>query len=234
MAQAGVEKFGLIGLTIDQIGMEVPNDFIAEYFHANRDRAIGVASVDPLRPGAADEVRRAVEELGLQGLKLSPPYSGYHPHCAEAWEVYEVAAELGIFLMFHQGGIFIPSGSLEYGQPVLLDKVARSFPDTPIWIAHMGKPWWFEVVDLMAKNPNVWTDVAAMQTRPYQMYNALVQAMEYRVTDRILFGSDFPVVDPRWCVDKMRGLASFDGPVKIPIEVIDDIIYHRPFELLVP
>src|SRR4051812_5888467 len=102
MRAAGVQGFGLIGLTIDQIGMEVPNDYIAEYLRAHGGHAIGVASVDPPRRGAAGEVRRAVTELGLHGLKLSPPYQGYHPHAPEAWEVYETAAELGIFLMFHQ------------------------------------------------------------------------------------------------------------------------------------
>src|SRR4051794_10838319 len=56
MRTAGVEKFGLIGLTIDQMAMEVPNDYIAQYFHANRDQAIGVASVDPRRPNATREL----------------------------------------------------------------------------------------------------------------------------------------------------------------------------------
>jgi predicted TIM-barrel fold metal-dependent hydrolase len=233
MRTAGVEKFGLIGLTIEQIGMHVPNDYIAEYFHANRHRAIGVASVDPRRPGAVEEIRRAVNELGLQGLKLSPPYSGYHPHSDEAWAVYEAAAELGIFLMFHQGGVFIPSGSLEYGQPVLLDRVARAFPDTPLWIAHMGKPWTFEVVELMTKNPNVWTDISALAARPSQLLPALQQAVEYHVTDRILFGSDFPVADPAWCVERVRALADLDVPFPVSLELLDDIIYNRPFELLV-
>lgn len=234
MRAAGVDRFGLIGLTIDQIGMDVPNDYVAEYLAANRGRAIGVASVDPRRPGAADEVRRAVRELGLHGLKLSPPYQGYHPHAPEAWEVYEAAAELGIFLMFHQGGVFIQECTLEYGQPVLLDKVARSFPDTPLLVAHMGKPWCAETVELMVKNPNVYADISALAHRPWQLYNGLLAAIEYRVTDRLLFGSDFPVFDPADCVQRIRALADLQTPMPIPIEVIDDILYHRPLETLVP
>jgi predicted TIM-barrel fold metal-dependent hydrolase len=230
---AGAKRFAVIGLQIAQIDMCVPNDYIAEQVDRSEGRAIGVASVDPTQPGAADEVDRAVRDLGLVGVKLSPPYQGFHPHCDEVWAIYERAAALGVFLMFHQSSVFVPDGAHEYANPVLLDKVARTFRDTPILIAHMGKPWCEEVVDLMVKNANVYTDVSAMSGKTLTLYNALRCAIEAGVTDRVLFGTDFPVFDPVVCLERMLALPTVNFPLPIPPDVIDGILYDRPLELLV-
>jgi predicted TIM-barrel fold metal-dependent hydrolase len=233
MERDGVHAFGLIGLQIAQIEMCVPNDYVAEYFHANRDRALGVASVDPTQPGAVDELRRA-RELGLQGVKLSPPYQGFHPHSEEAFAVYRTAAELGMFLMFHQASVFVPSGYHEYASPSLLDKVAREFRDTKVWLAHFGKPWMNECVELMMKNANVYADVSTLPIKTWQMYNGLRLAIEGHVTDRLLFGSDFPAFDPGPAADDFLAISELDMPLPIPREVVEDILYNRPFELLLP
>ena len=233
MAEAGVERFAIIGLQVSRIGMKVPNDYVGGYLAENRDRAIGIGSVDPTVPGAADQLRLAVREWGLHGVKLSPPYQGFHPHSDEAYEVYRAAADLGIFLMFHQASVFAPDGYLEYASPTLMDKVAREFRDTNILLAHFGKPWMNETVELMMKNRNVFADVSTLPIKTWQMYNGLRLAIEGHVTDRLVFGSDFPAFHPREAVDHFLGIADLDMPLPIPRDVVEDIVYNRPFELII-
>lgn len=232
MAESGVDSFLVLGLKVARIGMDVPNEFVGEYFDANRHRAIGVGSVDPTQPGAPDELRHAVKRYGLRGVKLSPPYQGFHPHSEEAYAVYRAAADLGIFLMFHQASVFAPDGMNEYAYPTLLDKVARDFRDTKLLLAHFGKPWMNETVELMMKNRNVYADVSTLPIKTWQLYNGLRLAIEGHVTDRLVFGSDFPSFDPREAADQFLAIAELPAPLPIPRSVVEDILYNRPLELL--
>jgi hypothetical protein len=115
--------------------------------------------------------------------------------------------------------------------------VGRAFPDLRIIVAHFGQPMMEETVVLMRKNKNVWTDLSARFHRPWQLYHGLRVAMEYKVTDRILFGSDFPVMTTKQALDRFRNINSWGGDATlppIPSELIEQIIYERPLELLWP
>ena len=229
-----VKKFVVINPP-SRLGRNVPNEFIAEYISQYPGRAVGLASVHPDDPGAADNFERSVKELGLKGLKLSPVYQGFDPWSPQAWRLYEVANDLNVPVMFHMGGAYPPSATLEWGNPLLLDKIGRAFPDLRIIVAHFGQPMMQETVILMRKNKNVFTDLSARFHRKWQLYNGLQVAIEYGVTDRILFGSDFPVMTTKEAVNAFGSINDWGNGITlppIPEELINEIIYHRPFELL--
>lgn len=171
--EAGASHFAVVGLQIAMMGMHIPNDFIGTYLHSHKDRAIGVGSVDPTQAGAPQRLRDAVKEWGLSGVNISPPYQGFHPHSEEAYAIYRTAADLGIFVMFHQASVFAPDGHLEVASPTLIDKVAREFRGTKFLLAHFGKPWMNEIVELMMKNPNVYADVSTLPIKTWQLYTGL-------------------------------------------------------------
>jgi predicted TIM-barrel fold metal-dependent hydrolase len=233
-SEAGVDIAVAIALVSNRLKMNITNEFVAEYVERNRATTLGLASVDPNDPQAPDQLRYAIDTLGLHGLKLSPPYQGFHPHAPEAYAVYDVAAELGLPVMWHQATVFPRQGVLEWAYPSLLDKVARDYPDMPHILAHGGQPWYWETAALMVKHPNVWTDISACFGRPWQLQNIIVAAMEYNVADRILFGTDFPLLRPKFCVDALRGLNETNGGRLPPIseELVDAILYERPLSLL--
>jgi len=59
--------------------------------------------------------------------------------------------------------------------------------------------------------------------------------IEYGITDRILFGSDFPVMTPQEAIDAFKNINNWGNGIKllpIPEELINNIPYNRPFELL--
>ncbi|MGC4252486.1 MAG: amidohydrolase family protein [Sphingobium sp.] len=233
MEESGVERFAIVGLQIACMGMHVPNDYIGSYLHANKGRAIGIGSVDPTQKGAAEALKTAVREWGLHGVKISPPYQGWHPHSEEAYAVYRAAADMGIFIMFHQASVFSPIGFHEYASPSLLDKVAREFRDTKLLLAHFGKPWMNETVELMMKNRNVYADVSTLPIKTWQMYTGLRLAIEGHVTGRLVFGSDFPSFNPRQAAEDFLAISDLNMPLPIPRAVVEDILYNRPFEIMV-
>lgn len=209
------------------------NDFVADYVAGFGDRARGLACVDPNDPGALEEFDRSIRQRGLHGLKLSPVYQGFDPWAKEPWAVYELAQSLRVPVMFHMGGSFDPEATLEWGNPLALDRVGRAFPDLKVIVAHFGQPMMQETVMLLRKNHNFFADLSARFHRKWQLYNGLMVATEYRVTDRILFGSDFPVASSRAAAEAFVAINDWGPGVsipRIPDEVIDGILYDRPFE----
>ena len=188
-----VDKAVVLALWAPENGMEAGNDFVSALVKVAPEKLIGFASVDPKSPAAASELRKAVREQGLCGLKLGPIYQGFSPDDPALWPLYECVRELGIPIIWHQGASYLMAGGeLESARPFLLDKVLRSFPEIKMVIAHFGYPWPRETVAMLRKHANLFTDISALADRPWFLYNAIVDSVEYGAQEKILFGTDYP------------------------------------------
>lgn len=230
--EAGLENFIIVGIP-KQAGNNTPPEFVAECVARYPGRAVGFVSLHPEDKDAPDEFERSITKLGLKGLKLSPTYQAVDPRGKACWPLYEIAVAHRVPVMFHCGGAY--TGSLEFADPCLLDKVAMAFRDLNIIVAHFGQPYMEQTAILMRKNENVFADLSARFHRPWQLYNGLMIAREYKVTDRILFGSDFPVSTPAKAMADFRALNDWGAGIampRIPEELIEEIICERPLSLL--
>lgn len=181
----------VFGLQARPVGICVPNDVIADYVAAS-PRLQGWASVNPAEPDALDEFARCVDELGLSGLKVGPAYQHWDPRDDTTWEVFARCEQLDLPVMVHQGTTFPSTARLDLAGPLMLEPLAMAFPQLRMVIAHLGHPWEAEVVALIRKAPNVYSDISACHYRPYRYWQALITAYEYGVTHKLLLGSDFP------------------------------------------
>jgi hypothetical protein len=216
-------------------GVVVPNAYVAAYVAQHPDKLIGFASVDPNDPGAADQLRAAVDELGLRGLKVAPIYQDFDPTSERAERVFAVAEELGLPVLWHQGTSFIRSGPLKYSNPVAVDEVAIRHPELRVVVAHLGHPWIEETIVVVRKHPFVYADISGLHTRPWQLYNGLVTALEYGITDKLLFGSDFPFATIQQTRQALRAVTRMvEGtPLpQIPGIVVESIIARNTTSLL--
>jgi uncharacterized protein len=83
---------------------------------------------------------------------------------------------------------------------MLLEDVAIAFPDIQIVIAHPSWPWQDEAISLAMHKPNIWIDLSGWS--PKYFPPQLVQYANTLLKDRILFGSDYPLITPdRWMKD---------------------------------
>jgi predicted TIM-barrel fold metal-dependent hydrolase len=205
-------KIGLVMFMVDaesNMGRRrIPNEEIAEAAKNNSDIMIAFGSVDPHKGKmGAREARRLIEEHGVKGFKFHPTVQGYHPYDRMAWPIYEVIAEYGLPAIFHTGHSGIGSGMrcggglrLEYSNPMHLDDVAIDFPDMQIVMAHPSFPWQDEALSVATHKPNVWIDLSGWS--PKYFPKQLVQYANTLLKDRILFGSDYPLITPdRWMRD---------------------------------
>ncbi|WP_010273159.1 amidohydrolase family protein [Paenibacillus senegalensis] len=228
---------GAIVLAVDApaTGFVVPNEYVAGYVASSPSRLFGFASVDPKRPKASRLLEQAIKELNLKGLKLAPIYQDFHPLDNICFPLYAKAEELRLPVMWHQGTSFVSEGPLEKSRPAALDPIARAFPNLKMIIAHLGHPWVEETISVVRKHPNMYTDISALGSRPWQMYNAIILAIEYGIEDKLLFGSDFPFSTPDETLRSLYGLNEMVEGTRLPRireDVIERMLARNTVELL--
>ena len=213
--------------TSSGIGSQVTNDFVTEAVKNNPDVFIGFASVDPWQDKmAVDEVKRAVEELGLKGFKFHPPAQAFYPNEQRFYPIYEAIAKTGLPMMFHTGttgiGAGLPGGGgikLDTSRPIpYIDDVAADFPDTPIILAHPSWPWQDEALAMAVHKINVYIDLSGWS--PKYFSQSLIQYANTKLQDKVMFGTDYPLITPeKWLTafekapfkDEVRGKILFDN-----------------------
>ena len=209
----------------------IPNEEVAAAAAAHPDVLIPFASVDPGRgPAAVAEVRRLAADCGVRGFKFHPSVQEFFPNDPAVYPVYEAIEELGLPALFHTGqtgiGSGVPGGGgirLKYSSPMLIDDVAVDFPGMPIVLAHPSFPWQEEALAVALHKPQVYIDLSGWS--PKYFPPLLVQYANTLLKDKVLFGTDFPLLTPdRW-------LADF---AKLPIkdEIRPKILKHNAARLL--
>ena len=228
-----VHKACLLHVAQDDVGKE-GNDRIAELVKRWPQKLIPFGSVNPLFADALDEFKRAVEVLGMKGFKLSPIYQSFHPMDPRAVRIYEQAQEWKIPLIFHTATAQAPNIPLKWADPRLFDDVAYAFPELKIIMAHLGHPWQKECIVMARKHPNVYMELSGNFYRPWFFYQALLFALNWGQTHKILFGSDWPITTPRETIEGLNKVNQFakSGLPEIPQAVIDSIIYRDSLKLL--
>ncbi len=215
------------------LDVEIPNRYVSEYVHRNASKLIGFAGVDPTDEGCLDELAMVQEELGLKGVTVSPTLQDFHPADTRAMELYAECIRRGMPVLFEQNHRS-PAAKMEFARPMLLDEVAREFPDLRIVVSHMGYPWVHETIALLAKHKHVYADIAGLLRHPWLSYNALMSACECGVMDKLLFGSGFPVRAPAECIEALYSINQSMGTslMAIPREKLRGIVERDALALL--
>lgn len=184
------------------------NEEIADAAAEHADALIPFASVDPAKGQAgARRFRELVERRGMRGIKFHPSIQDFAPNDGSAYPLLEVAQELGVPALFHTGqtgiGAGMPGGGgirLSLSNPMLLDDVAVDFPDLTIIMAHPSFPWQDEALAVANHKPGVYIDLSGWS--PKYFPPQLVQYANTLLQDKVLFGSDYPLITPdRWLAD---------------------------------
>jgi hypothetical protein len=204
MDATGVEK-AFLRAWMRPEGVIISNDEIAAIVRKYPDRFLGMATVDPRKPMAAvRELERAVKELGLRALHMLPWIWNLPPNDKLYYPLFVKCIELGIPFccqVGHTGPLF-PS---EPGRPIpYIDEVALAFPELTIVGGHIGYPWTDEMIGLAYKYPNVYIDTSAHLPKYYPP--ALVQFMNGRGQDKVLFGTNYPMLFFTPCISQIEGL----------------------------
>jgi uncharacterized protein len=180
---------------------------VLEAARANPDVLIPFVSVDPHKGKLGVREARELIEAGARGFKFHPNTQAFWPNDREFYALYEVIAQAGLIALFHSGttgiGAGMPGGGgvrLKYSNPMCVDDVAADFPELDIILAHPSFPWQEEALAIAVHKPNVYIDLSGWS--PKYFPDILVQYINTRLKEKMLFGSDFPLIAPdRWLAD---------------------------------
>jgi len=138
--------------------------------------------------------------LGLHGVKLHPDFQKFHIDDPMAFPIYEAAQALGLPILFHTG-----DRRYEYSSPDRLARVAKRYPDLQCIAAHFGGyQKWEMAADTLAGLPNVWFDTSS-SLFAFSPEEA-ARRLRHFGTDRMMFGTDFPMWDPKEEVARFMAL----------------------------
>jgi len=170
------------------------------------DVLIPFGSVDPNREDALDETLRLIDR-GVRGFKFHPTVQAFRPDDERFAAQYRAIEDAGLVALFHTGqtgiGAGMPGGRgmrLSLSNPMHLDAVAAEFPDLQIIMAHPSVPWQDEALSVATHKHNTWIDLSGWSPKYFPA--ELVRYANSVIRDRVLFGSDFPLLTPdRWTAD---------------------------------
>lgn len=175
------------------------NDYIIESVLKYPDRFIGFACFDPFNVKAGNETARCIE-AGLKGAgELAFYQSGIDEESLQRLTpVMAICGEKGLPVLIHTNE---PIGHKYPGKTpntlIQIYNLVKRFPDNKIVLAHWGGGiFFFNLLKKEVKEnlKNVYFDTAASpflyDSDIYRYAKALAGA------DRILFGSDFPLLKP--------------------------------------
>ena len=169
----------------------------------HNDVLIPFGSVDP-RTGeeAIARAKHQALELGARGFKFHPSLQGFDPSREEFYPLWEALQELGLPAVFHTGqngmGAGLPGGhgiKLRYSNPLLLDDVAADFPGLTVIMAHPSVPWQEEANSIATHKANVFIDLSGWS--PKYFPESLVKASNSVLQDKVVFGTDYPLITPQ-------------------------------------
>jgi predicted TIM-barrel fold metal-dependent hydrolase len=160
------------------------NNLLRELSDQEPEMFIPFCTVSPHQgEGAVSELRRAVNELGMKGLKLHPKRQAFpiaHPNLRN---IVEEAIRLKIPILFHDG-------TPTYCTPLQICDLAERYPDATIILGHSGlKDLWKNAIDCAARCDNIHLCTAATPFKGIQEIVCKIGA------DRVIYGSDASISD---------------------------------------
>jgi len=216
----------------DSVGVYGPDETTAEAVAKYPDKFVGFAYFDPREPDAMEKLRHSIEGLGLKGVKYGPIYNGVPLDDPRLEPLYRYCIANDLPLTMHMGTTFASNAPLELGRAIHVEPIALKHPELKMILAHMGHPWYEECIAVIRKQRNVYGEVSALHYRRWQYYNILMSIQDYRVVDKIFFGTDFPATNVEDSVEGLKTVNDMLEGTKLPRiaqETIDSILYSNPF-----
>jgi uncharacterized protein len=148
------------------------------------------AVIDPLQGmEAVRTTERLVKEYDVRLIRMVPFLFSRPPNDKVCYPIYAKCIELGVAVSVNTG-IPGPPMPAEPQRPLYLDEVCLFYPDLVLIMAHGADPWWGEAIRLLLKYPNLYMMTSAYL--PKYLPAELIQFMNTRGQDKVLFATDFP------------------------------------------
>ena len=200
MDAAGIELAFLVAAKSGRVGLpgcyHMPAEVVSRAVDKYPNRFLGLIGIDPYT--GMEGVRGledAVKNMGFIGAHLYPHWFELAPNHAKYYPFYSKCIELNIPIQMQVGQSLIYSKQQRcrsVGRPIYLDDVACDLPELKLIGSHVGIPWHDEMIAMSWKHENVFISTDAHS--PKYWPDSVVRYINSYGQDKVIFGSDFPVL----------------------------------------
>lgn len=207
---------------------DAPNEWMLEQIKKHRDRLYPIMAYD--HPHWHDiNARKMVEDFQIAGIKFYTGYDHYYPidlyqdtgdtprlPSSMYHNPLQVCSDFKIPAIFHCGDCLnsVKQAKLKYAHPLNIDEAAVDYDDVNFVIAHVGYPWVRDTAEVCYKNANVYTDISGFVYGKFEREDQLkfekmlTEFLSISGTDRLLFGTDWPIADQSSYRESLEWVAS--------------------------
>jgi hypothetical protein len=205
MDQFGIERAAVSSLnSVHYFNPDDGNDELLRAVRNHGDRFVPLAVVRPNYTGWADDLRRCLDDCGMRGLVMYPNYHRFSLSDAENHDIHrlvEICTSRQVPVCVQ---ISVEDARRQFRRMIVEDTSAEAVgvfasrhPELKVaalgikysQVEHIHTPW----------PKNLWFD-----TSLYERLGDLEHAVETYGEDRILFGTNAPLLHPRANVDKLQ------------------------------
>ncbi len=199
MDRTGVAQSIAFGFAFNDVGLcRLCNDYVLETAEAYPDRIIPFALTNPTAGVTGIKEAQRCLEKGAQGLgELMPNGQGFSSDSKALTPLLALTRERDVPVMLHVneqvGHQYAGKGS--FG-PQQAYQLAESFPENLFIFAHWGGglPFFALMPEVEEVLHNVYYDTAASL---YLYRDEIFEYLIRQIPDRILFGTDYPLIDQK-------------------------------------
>ena len=187
-------------------------------------RFVGVAGIDPHAPDALAEIDRYVVNGVARAVLVEPGFCrpALRADDRVIYPVYEKCQDENIPVYISFGGFVAPD--LSYTDPMIIERVALDFPRLKLVIAHGGWPYVGGICHVAFEREGVYLapDLYTMNVPGNRDY---LDAANYLIPEKFLFGTAYPCVD-------MRQAVAYYMRWGLRPEVMEGVMYGNAARLL--
>ena len=200
---SGIDHFVVHSVATTARQVPAINSFIAAEMRELPDRLTGLGSMHPEAEDPEKDLE-AILKLGLHGVKLHPDIQQFRVDDPKAMRIFELCQAAALPVVVHTG-----DSRYDYSNPKSVASVLRAFPKLKFVGAHLGG-WsvWEEAVRVLADFENLMVDTSS--SFYWLSPERVREIIRTYGAERILFGTDYPMWDPRPEIGYLLGLLLSD------------------------
>ena len=208
--RAPITHFVVHSVATKPSGVATINNFIAQQCQQHPE-FIGFMAMHQDLENPEAEIERALN-LGLRGMKLHPDTQKVDMDDPRLMNIYEIIAGR-LPLIVHTGDY-----RTDFSHPRRLKNILHTFPNLVVDAAHYGGWSIPEIGYDLLHDENVFIDVSS--SLMYLGNRRAKELVNLWGTERVMFGSDFPMWDPVHEYDTFTSLGFSD-------DQLEDMLWHN-------
>lgn len=197
--RAGISHFLVHSVATSPKQVSRINQFISDTVKNSNGKMTGFGAMHP----ESEDLKIDFDELislGLKGVKLHPDIQGYKIDDYRMLKIYELCEKNNLILLLHCG-----DNRYDFSNPNRMKPILDTFTDLTVIGAHFGGySVWEEATEELCSYKNLYVDTSSslFALKKGDAENLIEKYGE----DRVLFGTDYPMWNPKEEVEKFLKL----------------------------